>query len=116
MSQWYVQEHSNGVNVEESRYWQLQESLLLTLALSILRAVKGGFGDFEIVTDCLTKFFMGRLVMQMKAAWLPFVRSWKCLLVIKGFFLHKFIMQMKQASFGAPCLKIPRYAVVRKMP
>ena len=73
---WYVQERFNGVNVrEELRYWQLQKSLLLTLALAILRAEKSGLGDSEIVTNCLTKFFIGRLVMQMKAAWPPFVRS-----------------------------------------
>ena len=54
--------------------------------------------------------------MQMRAAWPPFVKSRKSLLVMKGFLLPKFITQMKKASFGAPCLKISRYAKVRKMP
>ena len=114
---WYVQERFNGVNVrEELRYRQLQKSLLLTLALAILRAVKSGFGDSEIVTNCLTKFFIGRLVMQMKVAWPPFVRSWKSSLVMKSFLLSKFVTPIKQASFDAPCLKIPRYKEVRKVP
>ena len=69
---------------EEPRYWQLQENLLLTLTLASLRAVKGGFGDSQIITHCLTKFFMGRLVMQMRAAWPLFVRSWKRLLSDEG--------------------------------
>ena len=45
-------------NAPMARYWQLQESLLLTLAFAILSAVKGSFGDSETVTDCLAKFFM----------------------------------------------------------
>ena len=72
---WYVKERSNGVNAKGTEILAVARKLLLTLALAILRAVKGGFGDSEIVTDCLTKFFTGRLLMQMRAAWPPFARS-----------------------------------------
>ena len=72
---WYVQERSNGVNVRGTEILAAAGKLATHLGFSVLRTVKGGFGDFKIVTECLTKFFMGRLGMQMKAAWPPFVRS-----------------------------------------
>ena len=69
----YVQERSNGVNVRGTEILAAAGKLAAHLGIRDFKGSEGWLWRFRNVMDCLTKFFTERLVMQMRAAWTPFV-------------------------------------------
>ena len=112
---WYVQKRSNGVNVRGNKILAAAGKFAAHLGVSDFKGNEGWLWQFRNRHGLFNKVLHGEAGDADENSVAPFVRSRKSLLVMKGF-LPKFITKMKQAFFSAPCLKISRYAAVRKMP